>query len=79
MLAEIRKGTRQRLALFDPITGERVKWEGPVYREGTEGERQARIAVQEFNRLTADDPKVTLCLGAFKWNGGVARWGAPNG
>jgi hypothetical protein len=69
MLAETQKGTKQRLALFDPITGDRVRWEGPIFREGTEGESQARIAILEFNRLTADDPEVTLCLGAFTWAG----------
>jgi hypothetical protein len=75
MLAETRRGTRQRLALFDPMTGDRVRWEGPVFEEGTEGHRQARVAIEEFNRLTADDPKVTLCLGAFEC-GQMASQGA---
>lgn len=61
------RAAKQRLALYDPMTGERVNWEGPVFIKGTDGERQARETVAEFNRLTGNDPEVTLCLGAFDW------------
>lgn len=62
-------GKRYRLALFDPLSGERKKWEGPVYHQGSATEHQARIAIEEYNRLTADDSSVTLCLAAFEWTG----------
>lgn len=61
------RSTKRRLALYDPLTGERVRWEGPVYRDTVRGRELARIAIDEFNRLTCDDPRVTLCLGAFDW------------
>lgn len=71
VLALFRKSDlrRYRLSLFDPLTGERVRWEGPAFRLDTAGRQQARVAIEEFNRLTADDPTVTLCLGAFPWRG----------
>lgn len=60
---------RYRLALYDPVTGKRGKWEGPRFQLGTDGERQARVAIEEFNRLTADNASVTLNLGAFPVRG----------
>jgi hypothetical protein len=66
MQESLRAG-KHRLALFDPLTGKRGKWEGPVFAAGSAGEIAAHETIAEFNRLTCDDAEVTLCLGAFPW------------